>query len=253
MRLNGKVVQKANYRCEKCEDTEFVLTKVRDEDFQGNELNNPDGSPKYREVARTCECRRERLAERFVEISEMTPEFKSKNFKDFIVEGKDPLINDMKNIAINYFTKYDSIKETRQNSIALLGQPGSGKTHLLSALANNLIKKKVQRVLYFPYIEGFNSLKGDFDRLNARLTEMNRVDVLFIDDLFKGNYTDWEFKQMMGVINYRYLNNKPMLISSEFDVGELCKIDEALGSRIYEMSKDYTISAKGKGLNHRLS
>lgn len=84
---------------------------------------------------------------------------------------------------------------------------------------------------------------------------MNTADVLFIDDLFKGNLTDWEFKQIMAVVNYRYLNNLPLLISTEHDVDSLCAIDEAFGSRIYEMTKDYAVTVKGDKweLNYRLS
>lgn len=85
---------------------------------------------------------------------------------------------------------------------------------------------------------------------------MKRVDVLFIDDLFKGRDfpTNFQIEQMFAVVNYRYINHKPIMISSEKTVDELCDIDEALGTRIFEMSKDYTVVIKGnrKKLNHRL-
>ena len=60
------------------------------------------------------------------------------------------------------------------------------------------------------------------------------------------------FEQMFAVINYRYMNNLPMLISSEKLIEDLIQIDEALGSRIYEMSKDYVIELIGKKLNYRM-
>lgn len=232
----------------------MLLVKELEKDTNGNPLHWLNGELKYVEVGRPCECAKKKRATRLLEISEITPEFLSKTISGFNVEDKPQIIKDMKSTAIDYFKAYDSIKETRTNSIALLGQPGSGKTHLLSALANSLIQKKLQRVLYFPFIEGFNNLKSDMEALNSKLEEMNRVDVLFIDDLFKGKFTDWEFKQMMAVVNYRYLNNKPIMISSELTLDELCDIDEALGSRIYEMTKNYTLVVKGDRwtLNHRL-
>jgi len=56
------------------------------------------------------------------------------------------------------------------------------------------------------------------------------------------------------VINYRYLNHLPVMVSSELTVDELCDIDEALGTRIYQMCQDFTVVIKGdrKQLNHRL-
>lgn len=188
-------------------------------------------------------------------------------FGNFNVEGKSPVIIDSRDCAMEYFTNYDSIKESRTNSIALLGQPGAGKTHLLTAVANNFIQKKVIPVLYFPYVEGFNDLRDDFEKLEVKLQRMKEVDVLFIDDLFKPvnirtregivqkpQATEWELKQLFSVINYRYLNHKPIMISSELDIDKMLDLDEALATRIAEMCENYMVVIKGdkKSLNHRL-
>ncbi|MCI4170895.1 hypothetical protein MMJ17_23975, partial [Bacillus spizizenii] len=44
---------------------------------------------------------------------------------------------------------FDSIRGTRSYSFALLGQPGSGKTLLLTAISNKLIKSTNIVVQYF--------------------------------------------------------------------------------------------------------
>lgn len=203
-----------------------------------------------------CTCAKKKRSNHLLKFSEITEEFRKINFSSFILDGKDQVIRDAYRCAVTYFKNYEGIKTNRVNSISLLGQPGSGKTHLLIALANNLIMKKQVSVLYFPFVEGFNDLKDNFDRLEEKLTKMKRVDVLFIDDLFKGRDfpTNFQIEQMFAVINYRYINHKPIMISSEKTVDELCDIDEALGTRIFEMSKDYTVVIKGdrKKLNHRL-
>ncbi|MGF9979306.1 hypothetical protein [Viridibacillus arvi] len=49
---------------------------------------------------------------------------------------------------------------------------------------------------------------------------------------------------MYEIINHRYLNYKPMLISSELGFGELVTINEALGSRIFEMCEGFAVHAK---------
>lgn len=203
-----------------------------------------------------CTCAKKKRSNHLLKFSEITEEFRKINFSSFTLDDKDQVIRDAYRCAVAYFKNYEGIKTNRVNSISLLGQPGSGKTHLLIALANNLIMKKQVSVLYFPFVEGFNDLKDNFDRLEEKLTKMKRVDVLFIDDLFKGRDfpTNFQIEQMFAVINYRYINHKPIMISSEKTVDELCDIDEALGTRIFEMSKDYTVVIKGdrKKLNHRL-
>ena len=73
-----------------------------------------------------------------------------------------------------------------------------------------------------------------------------------IDDLFKGNITLSDINIMFDIVNYRYFNNLPMIISTEKGGEDLIKIDEAIGSRILEMAKDYNMELKGGKLNYRI-
>jgi DNA replication protein DnaC len=251
-----KQVDIDNYHCLVCKDKGFILENIPALNFKGEQRFWSNGKPMLLEVLKDCNCSPQRQSKHLMKFSEITDEFKKMTFKSFSLEGKAAVIQDAHQCALDYFMEFDNIKEQRCNSISLLGQPGAGKTHLLTALANNLIMKKQISVLYFPFVEGFNDLKNNFDILEEKLTKMKRVGVLFIDDLFKGRThpTDFQIEQMFGVINYRYLNHKPIMISSEKTVDELCEIDEALGTRIYQMCKDFTVVIKGdrKVLNHRL-
>ncbi|MBT2680028.1 ATP-binding protein [Bacillus sp. ISL-35] len=235
--------EEKNYQCPKCRDQMGYI-----EQRNGQELWV------------RCSCVEWRRAQKLMKASEITDEFKNLGFKNFITDGKPDIISEIRECALTYLKDFENIKGSRSNSIALLGQPGAGKTHLLTAIANNLMKRMNVPVLYFPYVEGFNDLKDDFDKLEEKLERMKQVDVLFIDDLFKPvkgkpRATEWQVEQTYAVINYRYLNHKPLLISSELTVDELADVDEALGTRIYQMCKDYTVLIKGdrKLLNHRLA
>lgn len=113
---------------------------------------------------------------------------------------------------------------------------------------------------YFPFVEGFNNLRDDLSALDGKIDRMQRVDVLLIDDLFKPakgepRATAWQVDQMYAVINHRYLNHKPVMVSSELDINALCNVDEALGTRIFEMCKDFIVTIQGDRfeLNHRLA
>ena len=93
------------------------------------------------------------------------------------------------------------------------------------------------------------------------IDEFKRVDVLYIDDLFKtGKAPDGGFLKVTGadvnvafeIINFRY-NNPGLLtiISSELTEDELIDIDEAIGGRIYERAKAFTIG-KSRDRNYRI-
>jgi DNA replication protein DnaC len=238
------------------ENMEMVL----ESDFLAGKICSPDKAWEWcTTYSRRCGCVEKMKAERMMKASEITDEFKKLGFQKFVTQGKPPVILDAYECALEYYQEFKTIRNERRNSIALMGQPGAGKTHLLTAISNNLINRLHVPVLYFPYVEGFNDLKDDFDLLEAKLERMKNVEVLFIDDLFKPvkgkpRATEWQVEQTYSVINYRYLNHKPILISSELTVDELVDVDEALGTRIYQMCQDFTVVIKGnkKQLNHRL-
>ena len=257
METSSEEFQEEKYDCPKCKDKGFILKNIPDLDEEGNQRKWPTGQPKFYETMFDCECAQKRQSNHLMKFSEITDEFKRVTFSSFNLKGKPEVIKNAYQCAVDYFKDFELIKDKRCNSISLLGQPGAGKTHLLTALANNLIMKRQVSVLYFPFVEGFNDLKDNFDLLEEKLTKMKRIGVLFIDDLFKGrtNPTPFQIEQMFAVINYRYLNHKPIMVSSEKTVDELCDIDEALGTRIFEMCRDYTVVIKGdrKVLNYRLA
>lgn len=229
--------RKPIYNCEKCCD-------------EGGYAERKEDGIEYYVV---CECFKNSKRERIMKASQITFEFRKKTFLSWDTAWLSDVVRNAQKCAMNYSNSFEKVRSLRQNSIALLGQSGAGKTHLLSAIANDLIDKGII-ILYFPFVEGFNEIKDDFDLLEQRINKMQKVDVLFIDDLFKGRKepTSFQIEQMFAVINYRYLNNLPILVSSEKNINELLKIDEALGSRIYEMCKDYLVELKGDGLNYRL-
>ena len=73
-----------------------------------------------------------------------------------------------------------------------------------------------------------------------------------IDDLFKGKITDSDINIIYEIIDYRYFKSLPVIITTEKSIDELLKIDEAIGSRLYEMSKNHLVNIKGEKLNYRI-
>ena len=138
-------------------------------------------------------------------------------------------------------------KSCKNKSIIFVGQVGSGKTHLSMAIANSLMKEGVG-VLYMPYRDNIISLKQNMmDEEYYR-----KVMVLLIDDLFKGSISGSDVNIIFEIINYRYLNGLPVIVSCEKSIDEIVSIDEAIGSRLYEMSCGYVVGFNGRRLNYRM-
>ena len=124
------------------------------------------------------------------------------------------------------------------------GTPGTGKTHLCTAIAGKMIDagKEVRYMLWredAPKLKA--SVMNDREYYDRIMDAYKSVDVLYIDDFFKGgNVTDADVSLAFELLNARYIRAQSMtLISSEKTVEQFLDIDEAVGSRIYERSKGF--------------
>ena len=227
-----KCLEIKEYECDKCRDLTFIIKD---------------------NIATPCECRALKEAKVILENSGISEEFRKKTFNNFDYSF-DLQTVDAFYKASEYVKKFREIKSDRKNSIIFMGQVGSGKTHLSMAIANKLMDKNIS-VIYMPFRDIITQIKQNVMNEEYYTKSMNKykkAKVLLIDDLFKGNVTKSDINIMFEIINYRYFNNLPMIISSEKGFNELIEIDEAVGSRIIEMSKNYLVTLKGKKLNYRI-
>ncbi len=233
----GKEQNKNLYNCRICKDTGYIIIP--------QEHSQP--------IMRPCKCREMDKVKKLWKSSGINSENLDKTFKNF--EVWNDMSRNMKDTATNYYLRYDSIKNSRRNSILLCGNPGSGKTHIALALANSFLKKKELKVIYMPYRDVVTGLKQnilDKEYYKKMLSKYQSCDVLLIDDLYKGKVTETDINIMFEIVNHRYLNHLPLIVSTEFTVEKLLSFDEAIGSRIYEMSKDFIVEIEGIENNYRL-
>ena len=130
--------------------------------------------------------------------------------------------------------------------LLLCGQPGSGKTHLCTAVCRHRLLSG-DEVRYMPWRDKVSELKAmslDSERRAEIITGYKTAQILYIDDLYKvgkaadgtSNPTGADVSLAFEIINYRYINHLPTIVSTEKTPQELVDIDEATGSRIIEMA-----------------
>lgn len=203
-----------------------------------------------------CNIRKMEDIQRKIRAAQITEEFKAKTFGSFELEGRPEAIKKAFKVAQSYVIAFKEIRKTKHNGIALYGNSGSGKTHLLAAVTNNLLSKGIE-VFYFPWVEGIKELtNAEKGKVQDIIHRMQQCEVLFLDDLFKGRGkpTDFQFEIAWSALNYRYLNNKPILVSTERSISDLLDIDEAMGSRIGEVTKNHMaiINGSREEMNYRI-
>ena len=141
------------------------------------------------------------------------------------------------------------------------GQVGCGKTHLCTAIVNEILKTNIA-CRYMAWREESTQLKSlinEHEEYHERIMELKNTPVLYIDDFFKTQQgklpTQADVNLAFEILNYRYQDKqRRTIISCERSVDDIIKIDEAIGSRIYERSKAYRIFVgKDNDKNYRLS
>ena len=128
------------------------------------------------------------------------------------------------------------------------GIPGSGKTHLCTAICSELMQKgKIIRYVIWPdLVKDLNSAVNDF-QYNYMVDSLKRADVLYIDDFLKGNATEAEARRAFDVINARYnIPSKKTIISSERSLNFVADIDTAIAGRINQRSRGFYIKTPNK-------
>ena len=224
-KLNEKNHKKVLYKCDKCQDTGWILVP--------QEHSQP--------LAITCECRKIDKLKKEWKSSGINTEMSTHKFSNFEVWNVSA--ERAKDTAVAYYNDFDKVRNGRRNSILFCGQVGSGKTHLSVALAINFLQKKT-KVVYMPYRDVVTKIKQnmlDAEFYSKMISKYQICEVLLIDDLFKGKINESDINIVFEIINYRYLNFLPIIVSSEFSIDRLLAFDEGVGSRIYEMCKDYVV------------
>lgn len=182
-----------------------------------------------------CECWNRRRFVRFLKKKGLQELLQFK-IKDFKVEQ--PFQEAMKDMALRY------LQESNGEWFALLGQSGTGKTHINSAITAFIAKKNVNvaYMMWTSFVKEYKDAMFDKNKNeNEILDSYKKAEFLFIDDFFKSEKTEYIVSTAFDLINYRYTNRLTTIFTSELLFYQLMGIDEAMATRIKERCNDYIL------------
>lgn len=199
-------------------------------------------------VCRCPECREVRAMHSYLRSSGIKPE----NYAAFTMERfktDNIMAYEMKRIAQGF------LKDPNAKGLGFFGRPGTGKTHICIATCQAMKREHH----YWQYRREIQRIKAvmykNLDRYDEMIARVSRLPWLYIDDLFKGAIKGSEMQSqdqqiMFDIINSRYVNRMPTIVSSEFPLDEITRADEGIGSRLKEMLEPYVYTVHGE--NRRL-
>ena len=196
-------------------------------------------------IIQDCDCKMIRRCIREMEKSGLSNAFQKQTFGLF--DTAEEWQKRIKQGAMAY-------AEKPEGWLLFCGQPGSGKSHLCTAVCKKLLEEDRRETLYKTWRE-LSPLKNfsmDSQEREDKIGKLKCVPVLYLDDLFKTgkapdgscNPTRADVDLAFDILNARYVNQLPTIISTERTPDELIEIDEALGGRILERAEKHTYAIR---------
>ncbi|MFA7417685.1 MAG: ATP-binding protein [Acholeplasma sp.] len=171
--------------------------------------------------------------------------------KDFIIS------DDNHKKVVSYAEKTIKHKDKFMKGLYLYGANSTGKSFLLSGLANELTKLNVDVIFAF-VPDLIRTLKGAIstNQLEHRINILKRTTVLILDDLGGENMSPWFRDEiLLPVLHYRLNANLMVHISSNVSIVELAEVMRLYGEettvrsmrivkRIDELTKSFRFTKK---------
>ena len=175
--------------------------------------------------------------ERKLGRASIPPRFAVKSFEDYKADTKE------QQRALRMCKDYaDNFEQYRKSgtSILLLGDVGTGKTHLAASIANQVVRETKFTAVYTTASTIVRHVKSTFDK-ESELTEgqaygvYSAMDLLVIDEVGVQNATEFELTVMFEVVNSRYEEMLPTLVISNRSIEDLPKF---LGDRVVDRLRE---------------
>lgn len=194
----------------------------------------PLGHPEFGKLA-ICSCRNQQITEqvrqRLFSLSQLD-ELSQLTFENFDKRGHVGLWPQQANSLELAYNQARMYAETLKGWLLLQGRYGSGKTHLAAAVANYVIGVGVP-TLFVTVPDLLDMLRFAFQGVEIsfedRFEEIRQSPFLVMDDFGTQNATPWAQEKLFQIINYRYINKLPMLVTTNLDLRD---IDERIRSRL---------------------
>ncbi len=220
------------FRCNICHDAGFVHPVI-------------NGRVDYSSVV-PCVCRKEEIARQkttaMLNMCRLPERSADWMFDKFEVS---PLLKEVYDAALQLANESGDVKW-----LTLLGRWDRGKTHLLVAICRQwLARGRPARYAYVPLL--FKELRrsfgeeGEYDRV---FDFFCKVPLLALDDLGVEKSTPWVIEQLDTIIDYRYVNGLPLVVTSNL---ALTEFPPRIASRLQRESWCRVIDVKAP--EHRLS
>lgn len=186
-----------------------------------------------------CDCGKwEQLqrAARYV-AAQIPPRFRNKHLDTYEARRGETAQLEVKSSAKSYAMGFHA---REHKGLLLRGSTGVGKTHIAVGILMEVLDRNVSG-LYCNVTDLLSRLRDTYNQGRTDteadiLEELDRVDLLVLDDLGAEKATEWVLDRLYLVVNRRYENARPIIVTTNCDdAGLRERVGPRIVSRLYEM------------------
>ena len=212
----------------------------------------PVGHPDFGRIE-ICECRRQSVTEqvrsRLFSISRLE-ELSSLTFESFKPRGRKGL-GELQAQSLEWaFNHARQYATSLKGWLLLQGGYGSGKTHLAAAIANFAVQMGVP-TLFLTVPDLLDTLRFAYDSVDTtfeqRFEQIKDAELLVLDDFGTQNATGWAQEKLFQIINYRYINKLPLVVTTNLALDE---IEARIRSRLQDPELVTTVRISSPDYRH---
>jgi DNA replication protein DnaC len=170
-------------------------------------------------AADKCECSGATASRRRFDRSGIPPKFGSASFENFSLLQDNPIAHRSIMPVFMAVRKYArEFPMAEKPGLLLIGETGTGKTHLAVAALLSLIGRGFEG-RFFDFNELIDKIRNSYvadssasDR--AAYSQAMESEILLLDDLGAHRVKDFVQDVLTSIISYRYNNNKPLIATT---------------------------------------
>ncbi len=150
-------------------------------------------------------------------------------------------------VAYNIAKKYaEEFGTGTKHGLMFYGHAGSGKTHLAVAITRHIIEEKQILVRFVRIVDLLLDIRNTYNENeswraeseNDLLRKYALTPLLILDDIGSEKTTDWVRQILYQIIDERWIEQKPIIITSNLTLDELeGRLGERIASRIAGMTQ----------------
>ena len=140
--------------------------------------------------------------------------------------------------------------QMRGKGLLLYGSVGTGKTFMSGCIANALIEKG-HPCLVTNFARLVNTLYSMHEGRQRYIDDLNRFDLLVIDDLASERETSFMSEIIQSIIDARYRTGKPLIVTTNLTAKELKRPEDIRKQRIYSRLFEMCIPLEVTGSDRR--